>query len=227
MLRVAVAGASGRVGRLLVPLIYAAEDLELAAALGRDDRVLPACDVLIDFSTPPGLRHWLGQCRQSKVAFVSGTTPLDDEADRLLDAASAEIAVLHATNTSLGVALLNRLAADAARVLGPAGFDLVIVETHHRGKKDAPSGTARTLADRVERVAGRAVPVASLRVGDVVGEHALHLAGDGERLTLTHAATSRETFARGALRAARWLAGRPAGRHGIDAVLDLPSAGGE
>ena len=220
MLKVSVAGADGRVGRLLVDLLNAADDLELAGTLTRGSTDLPACDVLIDFSSPDGFRHWLAACRASKVAFVSGTTGLSEEDDALLDAAAADVAVLHATNTSLGVAVLNRLAGEAARMLGEP-FDCEIVEAHHKHKRDAPSGTALTLG----AATGRAdVRYHSLRVGDVVGEHTLHLAGKGERLELTHRATGRETFARGALRAARWLAGppaRPPGRYAMADVLGL------
>ncbi len=238
MLKIAVAGANGRVGSLLVKLIDDADDLTLAAALTREDRELPGCDVLVDFSSPDGFRHWLGVCRSSGTAFVSGTTGLADTDLALLDDAAAEIAVLHATNTSLGVALLNRLAAQAAVALGPE-FDIEIVEAHHRHKRDAPSGTAATLADAVLAARGQSrdaldfgrvgmtprepgrVGVHSLRMGDVVGEHTAHFAAEGERLEITHKATSRATFARGALRCARWIAGRAPGRHMIEDVLGL------
>ena len=210
-----------------------------AALLGRDDDAFDGeADVLIDFSAPAGFRRWLAVCREMRVPFVSGTTGLDASDYALLDAAAGDIAVLHATNTSLGVAVLNRLAADAARLLGD-DYDVEIVEAHHRHKKDAPSGTADTLAKVVlsalERTEDdlrfgrrgmtprepRSVGVHSLRLGDVTGEHTVHFAADGERLALTHAATSRDTFARGALRAARWLARKPPGRYGMADVLGL------
>ena len=238
MLKIAIAGANGRVGKLLVDLVDDADDLELAASLARGDRELPACEVLIDFSAPDGFRHWLAACGSSGAAFVSGTTGLAEADLSLLDEAASDIAVLHATNTSLGVALLNRLAAQAAAALGPE-FDIEIVEAHHRHKKDAPSGTASTLANAVltareqtrdaldfgrhgmtPREHGR-VGVHSLRLGDVVGEHTAHFATDGERLEVTHKATSRATFARGAVRCARWIAGRPPGRYTIEDVLGL------
>ena len=223
MLRISVVGAPGRVGRLLVGMIDEADDLTLAAGLGRGDRGLPACDVVVDFSSPRGLRHWAEVCGRHGVALVSGTTPVGPAEEAALDEASRTAAVLHATNTSLGVAVLNRLAVEAARAMGP-GFDVEVVEIHHNRKKDAPSGTAATLAERLREETGRgAIPTHSLRVGDVVGEHQVHVAGDGERLTLTHAATSRETFARGALRAARWISGKPPGRYAIEDVLGLPA----
>ncbi|MEL7238731.1 MAG: 4-hydroxy-tetrahydrodipicolinate reductase, partial [Planctomycetota bacterium] len=222
----------------LLSMIDAADDLELAGALTRDATVLPACDVLIDFTSPAGFRQWLSACVEAKTPFLSGTTGLTDADNALLDDAAEMIPVLHNTNTSLGVALLNRLARDAARVLGDE-FDVEIVEAHHNQKKDAPSGTASTLADAVLDGLGRSrdalqfgrhgmtprdaatVGVHSLRLGDVVGEHTAHFAGQGERIELTHKATSRDTFARGALRAARWLASQPAGRYVIDNVLAL------
>ena len=248
MLRLAIAGANGRVGKLLVETVKEAEDLELAGAMGRGDTELPACEVLIDFSSPEGFQHWLSMCVEKKVAFVSGTTGLAAEDFERLDEASAAVPVLHATNTSLGVALLNRLTAEATKVLGQ-DFDIEIVESHHRHKKDAPSGTAATLlsavlgargSDDSAAVHGRhgmtprtrgEVGVHSLRMGDVVGEHTVHFAGDGERVELTHRATSRATFARGAIRAARWIAGKPAGRYTMEDVLadvlGLPSRGSQ
>ena len=242
-LRIAVAGANGRVGRRLRGLIDEADDLTAAAMLGRDDETFDA-DVLVDFSSPVGFRKWLAACREKRIPFVSGTTGLVADDYALLDAAAADVPVLHATNTSLGVAVLNKLAADAARLLGD-DYDVEIVEQHHRHKKDAPSGTADTLAKVVlaalERTEddlqfGRrgmdarrpqSVGVHSLRLGDVTGEHTVHFAADGERLALTHAATSRDTFARGALRAARWIVTRPPrpprppGRYAMADVLGL------
>ena len=224
-------------------LINEAEDLTPAAMLGRDDDAFDGdADVLIDFSSAAGFRKWLAACRERRIPFVSGTTGLDAGDYDLLDQAAADIAVLHATNTSLGVAVLNKLAADAARMLGD-DYDVEIVESHHRHKKDAPSGTADTLAKTLLAALNRheadlqfgrhgmsprrpqSVGVHSLRLGDVVGEHAVHFAADGERLALTHAATSRDTFARGALRAARWIVARPPGRYAMSDVLGLDGGG--
>ena len=237
-IRVAVAGANGRVGQRLRALIDEADDLAVAALLGRDDGDFGDADVLIDFSSPAGFRHWLAAGRDKRVPLVSGTTGLTADDLALLDAAAADIAVLHATNTSLGVAVLNKLAADAARLLGD-DYDVEIVESHHRHKKDAPSGTADTLAKVVLAALDRdadalqfgrvgmsprepkSIGVHSLRLGDVTGEHTVHFAADGERLALTHAATSRDTFARGALRAARWIVARPPGRYAMGDVLGL------
>lgn len=237
-MNIAVAGANGRVGQLLLKNIDEADDLELAGALTRDDRELPACDVLIDFSSPTGFGHWLAMCVEAKVPFVSGTTGLGKADETQLDEAAKSIAVLHATNTSLGVALLNKLAAEAAATLG-LDYDIEIVESHHRHKKDAPSGTAATLARVIVEARGQdpsalthgrvgmdprtrgQIGVHSLRMGDVIGEHTAHFSGEGERLELTHKATSRETFSRGAIRAARWIVGKSAGRYAMTDVLGL------
>jgi len=260
----AIAGVAGRMGRRLVALASPNEELLVAHALvrpghpdlGRDAgelanvgllgvSVTDALDVdrpvhvLIDFTSPPGMRHWLRVCRHRRVAMLTGTTGLTPEDHRLIDEAALEIPVLQATNTSLGVAVLNRLAAEAARLLGP-DYDVEVVEAHHRHKRDAPSGTAATLAGRICAASGRPpdavvfgrhgpdvprqpgqVGVHSLRMGDVVGQHTAHFATDGERLEVTHAATSRDVFVRGALRAAQWLAGRGAGRYQIEDVLGI------
>lgn len=226
-------------GRRLAALIEEAPDLSLAGGLEHDDAALPPrTQVLLDFSSPEGFRHWLGACRDAQVPFVSGTTGLSDVDLSRLDDAAKVIPVLHATNMSLGVAVLNKLAADAARVLGD-DYDIEIVESHHRHKKDAPSGTADTLASHILAALGRrrealvfgrhglapreprTIGIHSQRLGDIIGEHTVHFAGGGERLELTHKATSRDTFAAGALRAARWIAGKPPRRYRIEDVLGI------
>jgi 4-hydroxy-tetrahydrodipicolinate reductase len=167
-----------------------------------------------------------------EVALVSGTTGVTDL--RPLDEAATQIPVLWAPNMSLGIQVLSELAAEAARRLGP-DFDLEITEVHHRKKVDSPSGTAVRLADAVREVrplrpvSGRQgivgarpsdeLGIFALRGGDVIGDHTVHLLGPGERLELTHRATSRDLFALGALRAARWIAGKPARRYSLADVL--------
>ncbi|MEM6314386.1 MAG: dihydrodipicolinate reductase C-terminal domain-containing protein [Planctomycetota bacterium] len=203
----AIAGATGRMGQRILALA-AEPTVEL-----RRGGELPAADVLIDFTLPDGFRHWLGKAVAVGMPIVSGTTGLTDADEAALDAAAKTIPVLHATNTSIGVAVLNRLAAEACRLLPDA--DVAIVETHHTKKVDAPSGTAKSLASATGRPD---VPTESLRLGDVIGDHTLHLALPGERLELTHRATSRDLFAHGALRCARWIVGKPAGRYTVDDV---------
>ncbi len=236
-LRLALVGGGGRVGRLLHDLINADGSLALAAELGRHDDVPADADVLVDFSSPAGTARFAPLAAKANVPIVCGTTALDASATAALDRAASQVAVLHATNTSLGIALLNRLAADAARILGD-DFDIEIVESHHNQKRDAPSGTADTLARHILKARTAAddalrfgrhgddevrqpgtIGVHSLRLGDVVGRHEAHFGGVGERLCVWHEATDRRTFARGAIRAARWLVTRSPGRYTMDDVL--------
>lgn len=196
---------------------------------------LLGADVVIDFSRAVALPRLLQLASRAGVAVVSGTTRLDATCERLLDETARHVPVLWAPNTSIGIHVLAELAVLAARKLG-TGFDVEIVETHHRGKTDAPSGTAVRLADAVREVReglqvvyGREgdvgprqdteIGVLAVRGGDVIGEHTVHLLGPGERIELTHRATSRDLFARGALRAARHLQGKPPGRYTMADVL--------
>jgi 4-hydroxy-tetrahydrodipicolinate reductase len=194
---------------------------------------LLGADVVVDFSLPPALEALSRLAARRQVALVSGTTGLTDTS--CLDEAARKIPVLWAANMSLGVLVLSELATLAAQRLGP-GFDVEISEVHHRNKVDAPSGTALRLADAVRRarelrtVSGREgivgkrpndeMGVFGLRGGDVIGDHTVHLLGAGERLELTHRATNRDLFARGALQAARWLTKQPSGRYALSDVLN-------
>jgi 4-hydroxy-tetrahydrodipicolinate reductase len=202
---------------------------------------LDAADVVIDFTRPEPTRRLLVECAARKIAVVVGTTGLDHETLAALDDAATTIPVVFAPNMSVGVNLLFHLAARAAALLGPE-FDAEIVEMHHKRKVDAPSGTAVRLAEVVAEakgfdakndvVHGRSgevgqrprseIGVMTLRGGDVVGEHTLLLAGEGERLELTHRATDRAIFARGAVRAAKWIVGKTAGRYDMADVLGIP-----
>lgn len=217
------------------------EALDGAAASG--DRA----DVVIDFSHAEASLVHARICAERGVALVIGTTGLAREAEREIDALAAKIPLLLAPNMSVGVVLMQRLVREAARALGE-GYDIEILEMHHRHKRDAPSGTALRLGAvaaeargcppeahfRLSRegiVGPRAdgeIGIQALRGGDCVGEHTAFFAGLGERLEITHRAFSRDQFARGALRAARFLAGKPAGRYGMEQVLGLdgvPGAG--
>jgi 4-hydroxy-tetrahydrodipicolinate reductase len=177
----------------------------------------PDFDVAIDFSLPVAFDGILAMCAKRHAAFVSGTTGLSAQQRAVLQAASAQIPVLWASNFSLGVAVLEDLVERAAGVL--AGWDCDIVESHHTRKLDAPSGTALTLGTAAER--GGADPrYASLRAGDIVGEHLVQFAGQGERIELIHRATNRDIFARGALHAASRLAGREPGHYRLRDLLD-------
>ncbi len=199
-----------------------------------------ASDVLIDFTAPSALEATLDAACDGHAAIVIGTTGLEPSHHAMIDRAAQSIAVLQAANTSLGVTLLARLVEDAARALGP-DWDIEISELHHRYKVDSPSGTALALGEAAAR--GRGVTLAaasyrgrdgigpprqpghigfaSLRGGSAAGDHVVLFAGDGERIELRHLAENREIFARGALRAAAWLAHKPAGRYTMDDVLGL------
>lgn len=242
MVRFGVIGSEGAMGRALRAVIDTSDD-EYAGGVDRagDPATLAAgADVLIDFSAPDALARNLAAAQAAKVPLLVGTTGLDRSHHDALRQAAQEIAILQTGNTSLGVTLLAHLVREAARRLGP-DWDIEILEMHHRRKVDAPSGTALLLGEAaaeargialadhresgrdgagVPRAAG-AIGFAALRGGTVVGEHSVILAGEQERLVLSHVAEDRAIFARGAVRAARWLVGRPAGRYTMDEVLGL------
>lgn len=230
--RLLLHGANGRMGQALQRLCDAASGCSVVAAVSRrvGARVIdgipqfaaaelpgaPAFDAAIDFSQPEGFDAILALCVARGKPLVSGTTGLSDAQERALDAASERIALAWASNFSLGVAVLHALVECAASAL--PGWDCDIVESHHAHKRDAPSGTALTLG--AAAVQGGAHPrYASLRAGDIVGEHLVQFASAGERIELVHRASDRDIFARGALHAARALVGRPAGRYRVGDLL--------
>lgn len=215
MLRIGVHGATGRMGRLVLAEIAAHPDLSVAWAAGRDLPDDLAADVVIDFSTPDAFHRLLAR---APCPVVSGTTGMAVPQ-------APPVALLHAANFSLGVAVLRRLVVSAREAL--PDYDVELVELHHRHKRDAPSGTALHLVAGLGpvrnghdglRVDGE-IGVHAIRGGDIVGEHTVYLCGPGERLQLGHVATHRGVFAAGAVRAARWLVGRPAGLYSIEHVL--------
>ena len=238
-IRLAITGASGRMGSALQALLRDDERFELAARIDSsgDWRDVPKLDVVIDFSTPTGFAAALDRCESHGIALVSGTTGLDESLRGRLDASAKKIAVLHASNFSLGIAVLTRALRDAAKAL--PDWDLEILEAHHARKVDAPSGTALALGRAAAEARGQdfdavamlardgqtgprpnnVIGFASLRAGDIVGEHTVLLVGVGERLEFAHRATERAIFARGALHAAAWLAGKPPGSYTLDDVL--------
>jgi 4-hydroxy-tetrahydrodipicolinate reductase len=258
--RVLLCGATGRMGRTLAALAADDPAFEIVGGIGSEAEggaangfplrpspedagdLARAADAVIDFSAPELLHRLLetqGQALAGR-ALVVGTTGLGADEERLLEAQAKSSAVLTAANFSVGVNLLVALAERTARVLGE-GYDVEIVEAHHRRKADAPSGTALALGEAVVR--GRGVALGGVRVdgrsgrpgarpageigfhalrgGDVIGEHTVMYIGERERVELTHRAADRALFAEGALRAAGWLAGRPAGRYSMRDVLGL------
>ena len=197
----------------------------------------PTPRVLIDFTSPPSMRHWLKTCRDRHIALVIGTTGLSEPDHAAIDIAAKDIPILQAPNMSLGVNVLFRIAGEVAKLLGD-DYDIEIVEGHHRVKKDAPSGTAYGLAEAILKATGKSrdalvfdrhgdeatrkrgdVGMHALRIGDEVGRHTAYFAALGERLELTHVATNRDTFVHGALKAAAWLAGQKPGRYSMSDML--------
>jgi len=232
--RILIHGVSGRMGQALLRLATARDDLTVVAALSRAQpaqrivegvphfairelRGVPQFDVAIDFSLPQGFATILALCDERGAALVSGTTGLEADQREALQQASARIPVLWAANFSLGVAVLGDLVERAARAL--PGWECDIVESHHVHKKDAPSGTALALGAAAE-LGGATPRYASLRAGDIVGEHFVQFTGLGERIELNHRATDRDVFARGALHAATRLPGRAPGLYRLADLLN-------
>lgn len=232
-LRILLHGANGRMGQALLRLCGEADSgCAVVAAVSRrvDARVVegvprfaaselagvPAFDVAVDFSLPEGFDAILDLCRARGLPLVSGTTGLSAAQLAALDEAALRIPVVWASNFSLGVAILHELVERAARAL--PGWDCDIVEAHHTRKQDAPSGTALTLGEAAASAAAE-VRYASLRAGDIVGEHLVQFTGQGERIELVHRAGNRDIFARGALHVARQLNGRARGRYRVRDLL--------
>ena len=232
-IRLLIHGANGRMGQALQRLCREGEGCEVVAAVSRKlaSRVVdgipqfaaselagvPEFDAAIDFSLPEGFDAVLDLCLQRGMPLASGTTGLSEMQQSALDAAATRIPLVWASNFSLGVAVLHDLVERAARAL--PGWDCDIVEAHHTRKLDTPSGTALTLGMAAGE--GGAKPhYASIRAGDIIGEHLVQFAGHGERIELVHRAGNRDIFARGALHAARTLVGRSPGRYRVRDLLD-------
>ena len=255
MVRVGVFGANGRVGKLIIDDLKDTADISLNAVFVRNqlnfsidpsvmvstdlNSFLNSCEIVIDFSLPDACESLLEAAIKNPKPLVIGTTGLNTHQLNLLKQASEKMPVLYATNMSLGVALLNKLVYQASAAL--EGFDIEIVEMHHKHKKDAPSGTALTLGESAAagrgldldkvRISGRdgnigersedEIAVMALRGGDIVGRHTVGFYNDGEFIELNHTATSRNTFSKGAIRAASWLANKEAGLYSIADCLEL------
>lgn len=252
-IKLAVAGALGRTGTACVRL--ASEDprfdlvapltvtkdagtvIHTGAAITACDGLRVPCDVLIDFTVASGTIHWLGQCLETKTPMVIGATGHDEDQLALIRDAGRTIPIVMASNFSVGVAALTDIAGRLAKTLGK-DYDIEIVESHHRHKVDAPSGTALTLLDELLRATGRTrddavfgrhghtgarrpgtIGVHALRRGEIVGEHEIHFSSGGETVTIKHTAHSRDAFARGALRASAWITSQSPGLYAIRDVL--------
>lgn len=264
-LNIAVAGSTGRMGRTILETIAEANDLRLSAALEQPNNpylsqdignltgtppgvvissdyasALAGSDVLVDFTRPAGTLLHLAACRKLGVRMVIGTTGFTPEEKEIIHEASRDIAIVLAPNMSVGVNLLFRLLEVATKAL-PEGYDIEIIEAHHRHKVDAPSGTALRMGEVIAQAQGKdlgkvaiygregntgerspdTIGFSTIRGGDIVGDHTALFAGVGERLEITHKASSRKTFAAGALHAARFIATRKPGLFDMQDVLGL------
>lgn len=242
-IRLLINGSKGRMGQTLIACAKEMPELQVTGEIDAGDNFAAAAtkaDAIIDFSHHSIIEPILARCLDGKKTLVIGTTGYTDRQVEAIRHAAAHMPIVFAPNYSVGVNTLFWLTRKAAEILGP-GFDLEVVEMHHRLKKDAPSGTAKRLAEILAEVReleynkdirhGRQgivgertnteIGVHAIRGGDVVGDHTVIYAAQGERVELTHKASSRETFARGALRAAVWAHGRPAGLYDMQDVLGL------
>jgi 4-hydroxy-tetrahydrodipicolinate reductase len=224
-LRVLLVGGAGRMGKTIVDLAKDDPNIKIVAQCDIGDVIGSAMnksDVVIDFSHPDAIDEICRAALQDQRPLVIGTTGHSAEQRAAIERSAKSIPVVFASNFSVGVNTLFALARSAAETLGPE-FNVEIIETHHQTKKDAPSGTAKTLANILRKVrnANADIPIQSIRKGDVVGEHTVVFSGPDERLEMTHRAASRKIFARGALRAARWIIGRPTGLYSMQDVLGL------
>jgi 4-hydroxy-tetrahydrodipicolinate reductase len=264
-MKIAIAGSSGRMGRMLIEAVLASDDLQLhgaldvagCPALGQDagaflgrttgvaisadlDATLAGADVLIDFTRPEGTLAHLAACARLGVKAVVGTTGFTEEQKAQIAELARRMALVMAPNMSVGVNVVLRLLDVAARALNE-GYDIEVIEAHHRHKVDAPSGTALKMGEVLANALGRdlkscgvfaregvtgerdpsTIGFSTIRGGDIVGDHTVLFAGTGERIEISHRSSSRAGYAQGSLRAARFLADKPSGLYGINDVLGM------
>ena len=221
--RVMLIGAVGRMGETVRELAQNDPEIQIAALCDLGDSIEPAmrnCDVAIDFSQADSVDEICRAALQHGKSLVIGTTGHSQQQRKTIEKTAHSVPIVLASNFSVGVNVLFWLAQKATELLGSA-FNPEIVETHHKMKKDAPSGTAKTLAELLKVVRNSEIPIQSIREGNVVGEHTVIFAGPEERLELTHRAANRGIFALGALRAAKWIVNKRAGLYSMQNVLGL------
>jgi 4-hydroxy-tetrahydrodipicolinate reductase len=223
--RVLLIGAAGRMGKTVLELARNDTEIDIVAQCDLGDAIetpMQTCDVAIDFSRADAITEICGAALRHNKALVIGTTGHSHDQRHIVEEAARSLPIVLASNFSVGVNVLFWLTHKAAERFG-GDFRAEIVEAHHKTKKDAPSGTAKTLAEvlKAAQKIDNEIPIRSIREGNVVGEHMVIFSGPGERLELTHRAASREIFARGALRAAKWIMGRSAGLYSMQDVLGL------
>jgi 4-hydroxy-tetrahydrodipicolinate reductase len=220
---VIICGAKGRMGRALVSAVSSDPELRLAGEIDQGDdlmTVIATGDVVIDFSVREATAAIARIAANHKKALVIGTTGHSDAEKSTVRALTKVIPIVWSANFSTGVTTLFWMTQKVAEIVGP-DWEAEVVETHHTAKKDAPSGTAKRLQEVLKQVRGKEAPAHALRVGDVVGDHTVTFGTAGERIELTHRASSRETFARGALRAAKWAVKQQPGLYDMQDVLGL------
>ena len=260
MTGIIVIGAAGRMGTQIIASLGATQDVKLVGAieavgspaLGKEtggvrmtdslDKIMSQADVVIDFTSPTVTISNLEIVAKYGKSAVVGTTGHSAEQKKSIESLAKKIPIVMASNMSVGVNVMWKVIAEAAKALGPS-FDIEVLEMHHHLKKDAPSGTTMTTAEVLAKATGRdltkdaithregiigerkpnEIGIQTLRGGDIVGDHTVYFAGNGEMLTVTHRATSRDTFAQGAIRAAEWVTGKKPGLYSMADVLDLRS----
>ena len=243
MTKIAITGSNGRMGQALIEAVKLNPNVSQGSILNRGDdieRVLKDFDVLIDFTRPEATLNALSVCQSAGKAMVIGTTGFSDDALKIIDQASSDIPIVFAPNMSVGVNLTLKLLETTAKVIG-TDSNIEIVEAHHRHKVDAPSGTALKMGEVIANALGRdlsecavygregteeprdrqTIGFSSIRGGDVVGEHTVTFFMEGERVEITHKASSRMTYANGAVKASQWLTNQANGLYSMQDVLDL------
>ena len=243
MTKIAITGSNGRMGQALIEAVKLNPNVSQGSILNRGDdieRVLKDFDVLIDFTRPEATLDALSVCQSAGKAMVIGTTGFSDDALKVIDQASSDIPIVFAPNMSVGVNLTLKLLETTAKVIG-TDSNIEIVEAHHRHKVDSPSGTALKMGEVIANALGRdlsecavygregteeprdrqTIGFSSIRGGDVVGEHTVTFFMEGERVEITHKASSRMTYANGAVKASQWLTNQANGLYSMQDVLDL------
>lgn len=225
MIKIAVSGSKGKMGSRILDLAKEDPELEVSGEFdidGKAEESIKACDCLIEFTTPKATMEHLAICEKGKHAMVIGTTGLSEEDRGKIKEASANIPVVLSPNMSVAVNLLFKLVQDASKILGNE-YEISILEAHHAEKKDAPSGTAKEMERIVKSVKGADTDVAisSVREGEIVGEHTITFESETDLIEVTHSAKTRDIFAKGALTAAKFVAGRKSGLFSMKDVLGL------
>ena len=231
MVKAIMHGCNGHMGRVITDIIKNTEGIELVAGVDKYTKVpndypvfesIGACDVeadvIIDFSNAAAADELLDYCVEKQVPVVLCTTGLSEEQLEKVEESAKKVAVLKSANMSLGINLLMKILKDATKVLSPAGYDIELVEKHHNQKLDAPSGTALALADSINQ---KEIGISAVRGGTIVGDHEVIFAGQDEVIEFKHTAYSKAVFGKGAVEAAKFLAGKPAGRYDMSDVIQL------